>query len=139
MKKDGVGKEYKELTARFNGKKPEAIIKLIESFVSRHGATPPEAEKDLAKYKQMLNKRSLFEVNDLSHQEKKVSMYEREYKKKNPNLAQEFRFNLTSIEKDLNTNLNNNGLIFHLPFNTDIENHASFYSPKKITVNRGSI
>ena len=139
MKKDVTGKEYKELTARFNGKKPEAVIKLIESFVARHGTTPPEAEVDLAKYKKMLNKRSLFEVSDLSHQEKRVSMFEREYKKKNPNLAQEFRFNLTSIEKDLNTNLINNGLLFHLPFNTDIENHASFYTPKKITVNHGSI
>ena len=139
MKKDVAGQEYKELTARFKGKKPEAIIKLIENFVSRHGTTPPEAEKDLAKYRSMLDNRSLFDFGDLSHQEKMISEYEDQYKKKNPVLAENFRFNLSSIEKELNNNLKNNSLIFHLPYNSDLENHANFYSIKKISVNNGAV
>ena len=49
-----TGKEYKELKARFDGKKPESIIQMIEKFVTRHGTTPPEAASDLSKYKKML-------------------------------------------------------------------------------------
>ena len=139
MKKDVVGQDYKELTSRFKGKKPEAIIKLIENFIARSGTTPPEAEKDLAKYREMLENRSLFAVGDLSYQEKKIAEFEKQYKKKNPVLVENFRFNQTKIENDLNSNLKNNSLTFHLPFNSDVENHASFYSPRKISINHGSV
>ena len=138
MKKDVVGNEYKTLTNRFNGKKPEAIIKMIENFIERQGATPPEAEKDLIKYKKMLEERSLFAVNDLSYQIKQIESYENQFQQKNPVVTENFRFNLGRIESGLNDNLDNNSLIWHLPFNNSITNHANFYSPPKISVKNGN-
>lgn len=139
MKKDVVGKEYKQLTTRFEGKKPESVIKMIEKFVERHGTTPPEAAKDLEKYREILVNRSLFSTSDLSYQSKKIQEFESQYVRKNPVVSENFRFNLSRIESDLNSTLQNNGMIFHLPFNDTITNHADFYSPPKIKVNHGSI
>ena len=139
MKKDVVGNEYKTLSSRFEGKKPEAIIRMIENFVERQGATPPQAEKDLVKYRKMLEERSLFFVNDLSDQTKQIDEFEDQFKKKNPVVAENFRFNANRIESKLNSNLDTNGLTIHLPFNDSVNNHANFYSPPKITVNHGTI
>ena len=139
MKKDVVGNDYKTLSARFEGKKPEAIIKMIKNFIERHGATPPAAEKDLAKYKKMLEERSLFAVNDLSYQAKQIDDFENQFRQKNPIVTENFRFNLSRIESGLNDNLDNNNLIFHLPFNDSVHNLANFYSPPKISVNYGKV